>query len=423
MLTVAFLSNQFPSPIETYVIDQLEELRRRSVRVVAGSVWRTRAKANAHAPRIAADVVLIPLRAILAVRAAWLCVRRWGRIAPLIGRIAIQGKEGVSQRLKTVAHTYLGACYAVALEGRGIEHIHAHHGYFGSWIALTAARLLGLPFSMTLYGSDLLLHAAYLDTKLEQCAFCLTISEFNRQYILQHFPDAEAGKIEVVRLGVDVFERSETPVAEKDVPFTLLAVGRLHPVKNHAFLVRACSELLARKVSFRCFIVGQGPERSNLESLIQDSGLSGHVHLLGYVSQEERDALYDEADIVVLTSRSEGIPVVLMEAMGRGKLVLAPSITGIPELVIEGKTGFLYAPGEMGDFVDHILFVQSLLQAQNNPESKLDTPLDRIRSAAQRHIRQNFDRQKNLKLFGDVFLQRLTQSEVVPDENPILQQI
>jgi len=309
------------------------------------------------------------------------------------------------------------------LEGRGIEHIHAHHGYFGSWIALTAARLLGLPFSMTLYGSDLLLHATYLDTKLEHCAFCLTISEFNRQYILQHFPDVEPGKIEVVRLGVGVFKRSETPVAEKDVPFTLLAVGRLHLVKDHAFLVRACSELLARKVSFRCFIVGQGPERSNLESLIQESGLNGHVHLLGYVSQEKRDALYDEADMVVLTSRSEGIPVVLMEAMGRGKLVLAPAITGIPELVIEGKTGFLYKPGEMGDFVDHILFVRSLLQAQNNPESKLDPPLDRIRGAAQRHIRQNFDRQKNLKLFGDVFLQRVTQAEVVLDENSILQQI
>ncbi len=51
------------------------------------------------------------------------------------------------------------------------------------------------------------------------------------------------------------------------------------------------------------------------------------------------DSLYDRADVVVLTSRSEGIPLVLMEAMARGKIVLAPAITGIPELVIARQTG------------------------------------------------------------------------------------
>ena len=63
-----------------------------------------------------------------------------------------------------------------------------HHGYFGSWIGMVAARLLGVSFSLTLHGSDLLLDGAYLDTKLENCRFCVTISEYNRRYILEHFP-------------------------------------------------------------------------------------------------------------------------------------------------------------------------------------------------------------------------------------------
>ena len=58
-----------------------------------------------------------------------------------------------------------------------------------------------------------------------------------------------------------------------------------------------------------------------------------------------------------MTSRSEGIPLVLMEAMARGKPVLAPAITGIPELVISGKTGFLYEPGSVENFVELILII------------------------------------------------------------------
>ena len=79
------------------------------------------------------------------------------------------------------------------------------------------------------------------------------------------------------------------------------------------------------------------------------------------------------ADVVVLTSRSEGIPLVLMEAMARGRIVLAPAITGIPEIVIPGKTGFLYAPGALQDFVAKILFLQrSMCAGGSSAVSRLD---------------------------------------------------
>ena len=92
-------------------------------------------------------------------------------------------------------------------------------------------------------------------------------------------------------------------------------------------------------MTFECLIAGEGPERRNLESLIRRCGLEERVTLLGHVPREHMDSLYDRADVVVLTSRSEGIPLVLMEAMARGKIVLAPAITGIPELVIAGRDG------------------------------------------------------------------------------------
>src|ERR1700690_4242714 len=141
------------------------------------------------------------------LRAMWLGVRRVKRIRPLISRVVLHGREGPIKRFKALAHTGLGACYAVLLEGRGVNHIHVHHGYLGSWIAMVAARQLGVKFSMTLHGSDLLLHATYLDTKLESCTFCLTVSEYNRNYILEHYPKVDAGKVVVARLGVEVSER------------------------------------------------------------------------------------------------------------------------------------------------------------------------------------------------------------------------
>lgn len=433
MLTVAFLANLFPSPIEPYVSDEIAELHRRGVRVIAGSV---RGTARAEIPQIslAAEIVVLPLQPLVCARAAWLCLRKWNCIAPLIGRIALQGKEGLGRRLKAMVHTFLGSCYAVKLQNYGIDHIHAHHGYFGSWVAMTAARLLEVPFSMTLYGSDLLLHAAYLDAKLQNCAFCLNVSEFNRQHILQHYPEVDPAKLPVLRLGVDVPEHLGSVTTREetsDAPLVMLAVGRLHRVKDHAFLVRACAELHRRNVPFQCFVVGDGPEREHLARQIQECNLSQEVRLLGYVSREERDALYDRADLVVLTSRSEGIPVVLMEAMARGKLVLAPAITGIPELVIHGKTGFLYEAGQLDDFVERLISIRALSQAVHPRESgeaggncAEPSRLEWIRRGARVHVRENFNRTTNVKRFGDLFLRRVApHAKGIADENFILQQI
>lgn len=445
MLTVAYLANQFPSAVEPYVIAEIEELRRRGVRVIAGSVRKPRP--GDVAAQCEPEVALQPLPAIILLRAILVCVRRWKQILPLIVRVVFRGGEGPFKRMKALVHTWLGACYAVLLEKQGVDHIHVHHGYFGSWIAMTAARLLDVPFSMTLHGSDLLQHGVYLDVKLESCSFCLTVSEYNRRYILEHYPIVDAGKVLVARLGVEISERDALPVPMLETsgdPFRLLAVGRLHAVKDHAFLVRACAKLQELNVRFECSIAGDGPERRNLGYQIRACNLKERVTLLGHVAREPMDSLYDRADVVVLTSRSEGIPLVLMEAMARRKIVLAPAITGIPELVIAGKTGFLYAPGSLEDFVARLLFIHllkppSLVRPAAIPASPPQAPdhpdlphhillaarrLDWVRHAARVQVRHNFNRRWNLESFGDMFLDRISpHTERVPHEGFVLQQI
>ena len=171
-------------------------------------------------------------------------------------------------------------------------------------------------------------------------------------------------------------------------------------MKNYAFLIRACAALRDQGLDFLCWIVGDGPERPALEKLIDDLRLRDRVLLLGHVPRADLSGYYRYADLIALTSLSEGLPVVLMEAMTHEKLVLAPAITGIPELVEHGRTGFLYEQGSLTEFVSTVRWIL---------ERKAS--LGGVERAAAENIAANYDRQRNLRQFADQFLQRIAQSE------------
>lgn len=416
MPTIAYIANDFPNQVEWYVADEIRELRRQGAVVVPCSGRRVPIDRVPHADRgLAGEAIwLRPLRLRLAIAAGLLCARNARVLADIFRRILWEGHEPLQRRLRALAHTLLGAALALRLQQRGVAHIHAHHGYYASWIAMIAARLLNVPFSLTLHGSDLLINGSYLDLKLKHCDFCRTISEYNRGYILAHFPQIDPAKIQVERLGVEVPATTIAEVhdSEKKRPLNLLAVGRLHAVKNHQLLVRACYLLRECGVDVRCWIVGEGEERRRLQFLIQELQLRAVVRLVGAVPRERVGRYYDIADLVVLTSKSEGIPLVLMEAMARARIVLAPAITGIPELVIDGKTGFLYQADDLEGFVWRVDQIGRSLDA-----------LTLVRRAARERVKTHFDRQQNLQRTARTFLDRFRRAEGVEYENPVLQQI
>src|SRR4029077_9411762 len=130
---LAYLAIQFPSAVEPYVVDEIEELKSRGVRVIAGSVREPHLD-QISSVRCVPEIVLQSLQVAVLLRGLWLCLREWKKILPLAKRVILHGREGPSKRIKALAHTWLAACYAVLLEGKDVDHIHAHHGYFGSWI-------------------------------------------------------------------------------------------------------------------------------------------------------------------------------------------------------------------------------------------------------------------------------------------------
>jgi colanic acid/amylovoran biosynthesis glycosyltransferase len=414
MTTVAYIANEFPSSIEPYVMDEIRELRNRGLRVIACSGKRIAPSSLGERERefwdctrfsqpISDTEIIHAIRRLASDRRSL-----WQLLKPVVKEFP----KAPARRIRSLGHTVMGAALAEDLAPFAVEHIHAHHGYFASWMALVAARLLGISFSFTLHGSDLLVRADLLAAKLRACKFCVTISDFNRDYVLRNYSATPPWKVLVRRLGVDPMpilldESSES----RPRRVGLLAVGRLHRVKNYPFLIQACAALRDEGTDFLCWIVGEGPERRTLERLIRELRLQDQVLLRGQIPQSELSAFYRHADLVVLTSHSEGLPVVLMEAMAHGRLVLAPAISGIPELIEHRRNGFLYLSGSLTDFVG---MAQWILDHK--------AYLHEVGRAAAQTISASYDRQRNVSLFADDFLRCISQPEPVYAHS-LLQQV
>ncbi len=405
MSTVAYIANEFPSQLEPYVVDEVLELRRRGVSVICCSGKRSSAALLAERELELWQETLFfqPLSDQELLRATRLLFSNIPRLKTIASPVFRDRRTRLLRRLRTLGHSVMGSAMADRLAPHAPTHIHAHHGYFASWMALTAASLLNIGFSFTLHGSDLLKRGDLLAVKLRACRFCITISDYNRRYILQNYPETQPDKVIVQRMGVDrvlPWRESPTSLDGAPPPFRILSVGRLHPVKDHRFLLRACAALRDEGVDFICRIVGEGPEHQALQALIVAGKLESHVSLLGHLSRSDLAIYYRDFDLAVMTSKSEGIPVALMEAMAYRKLVLAPAITGIPELVEHQRTDFLYQQGSLTDFVSAVRWIASN-----------QTSLESIRRAAAASIAASYDRQRNLSAFADHFLARISHPE------------
>jgi glycosyltransferase involved in cell wall biosynthesis len=134
----------------------------------------------------------------------------------------------------------------------------------------------------------------------------------------------------------------------------MLCVGRLVPAKGQHILLEACILLKKEGVRFQLTFVGDGPDRDSLEQFSALAGLNDMVTFTGALGQDKVRDYYDKADLFVLASFAEGVPVVLMEAMAKEIPVISTRITGIPELIEHDCDGLLATPGDAVDLARQI---------------------------------------------------------------------
>jgi peptidoglycan/xylan/chitin deacetylase (PgdA/CDA1 family) len=208
-------------------------------------------------------------------------------------------------------------------------------------------RELGGPsFSFTAHGIETFDAPEFqaLDEKVSRASFTVGVSEFGRSQLCRWSDPAHWGRIHVVRCGVDeqFLGRPPAPIPEAR---RLVCVARLAPEKGHLPLLHAVGHLRDAGRTFELVLVGEGPMRTALEGLARRLGIDGLVRFTGWQDNAGviRELLASRA--LVLPSFSEGLPVVLMEALALGRPCIATQITGVPELVEPGVTGWLVPAG------------------------------------------------------------------------------
>jgi glycosyltransferase involved in cell wall biosynthesis len=188
-----------------------------------------------------------------------------------------------------------------------------------------------------------------LAEKVSTAAFTIAISDFGRSQLMAVAERDRWRDIHVVRCGLELDRFAvdrHGAQRELDEPH-ILSVGRLIHIKGQALLIEAIAQLSARGVAARLTLVGDGPTRAELERLTERLGVADRVTFTGAVGQDHIQSIYRSADVFCLPSMAEGLPVVFMEAMALRLPVVATRIMGVPELVEDGKTGLLVAPGRV----------------------------------------------------------------------------
>jgi glycosyltransferase involved in cell wall biosynthesis len=240
----------------------------------------------------------------------------------------------------------------VDLDRRGVDVIHSHEFTMAVYGA-AAGRSLGKRHVITMHGNQWVMDARRRRWALK-CAFgasdaVVAVSEDTRKHLLESMRlDSDA--VVTIPNGIPAPqgdpERPRQEFALRSDETLLLAVGNLTERKGHIVLLRALRRLLegGLTVPWRLIVAGEGPERPSLEAFIKDGGMESRVHLPGHRS--DISDLQAAAEIMVMPSLWEGLPLAVLEGMHAGNAVIGSNASGIPEAIRDGVDGFLVTPGD-----------------------------------------------------------------------------
>jgi glycosyltransferase involved in cell wall biosynthesis len=347
---VAYLTGEYPRATDTFIQREVAALRARGLTVETCSIRRTgvehhvgeEQRSEAARTFHVLEQTGKPLRSLKAHLAALRAPGRYLRALRLAWKTAPGGIKGHIYNLIYFAEAVVLADH---MRRRGVVHLHNHIAKSSCTVAMLASAVSGIPYSFTLHGPDIFFEPYHwrLDEKIARAAFVACISHFCRSQAMIFSAPAHWDRLHIVHCGVDpaLYDRPRASQGKR-----LLFVGRLAAVKGVPVLFRALRDVGPDHPDLHLTLIGDGPERRALEDQARAMGLSGMVTFAGYKGQAEVAQALRETDILVLPSFAEGLPVVLMEALAARVPVLTTRIAGVGELVEDGISGRLVAPGD-----------------------------------------------------------------------------
>lgn len=336
---IGYVAKVFPRLSETFIVTELLAHEQAGLDIEVFSL-RPSSDRGAHAAhgRLRAPITDIPEDVTL------------GCLLDELARDPLGLAESLAEARDEHPREVLQALRLAALvRERGIGHLHAHFANVAATVTRMAARLAGVPYSITAHAKDIFHEDVCLEQLrrvLADAAAVVTVSDFNVAHLRSVCPAATA-RLHRVYNGLDLARFPFRPPATR--PPRIVGVGRLVEKKGFGDLVAACALLAAEGRRFECRIVGGGALEAELRSTAGRLGLEHVVTFTGPVSQETvREEIAGAAAfaapcVVGADGNRDGLPTVLLEAMALGTPCVATDVTGIPEVLLDGRTGLAVA--------------------------------------------------------------------------------
>ncbi len=352
-MKIAFIVNNFPIVSQTFILNQITGLLdlghdveifanfNPKERIVHPDVEKYHLMERVN---YFDDMILIPDSAIMRVlKAIYLiilnCHKKPLKILKALN-VFKYGKEALSFRLFYLTVPFLDKDFDI---------IHCHFGPNGIVGAYLKELALDSKLITTFHGYDLSSFVLNNDRNIYNFLFSkgdlfMPISEHWKERLVEMGCDEK--EIMVHHMGIDLehFKFFERPITEN---IKILSVGRLVEKKGHEYAIKAVAKVVSKHKTIIYQIAGDGPLKCELESLVTKLGIENYIKFLGNVVDDELLKLYRDSHIFALPSVTagngdqEGIPVVLMEAQATGLPVISTFHSGIPEVVADGKSGYL----------------------------------------------------------------------------------
>ena len=293
----------------------------------------------------------------------------------------------LSARKRSFKYFLIGASLARRTDRKTLL-IHSHFARTAAFAAMWAGKLLHIPFTLTTHAVDIFVpdREELVKYMFKEADKIFTISSFNRDYISSRYGDELKQKITVTHLGLDLDSLPVRLKTVNPVPVILCTASGLGEKKGMSVLIETCRILEDRDVDYICRVIGSNIEGILLEKYRQDVkelGLENCLEFIGLLPSDNVMKQLSEADIFVLPSiRAEngdmdGIPVSLMESMAVGVPTVSTLLSGIPELIENGKDGILVPPGNSAELADAI---EKLLSDRNFAEELGRQGTEKVRS-------------------------------------------
>jgi colanic acid/amylovoran biosynthesis glycosyltransferase len=348
---IAYFIHTFPQYSSTFINDEVDEMRRQGATIRLFAVQRPSDQEFPPAFKRFRDET----RYVFPMHFGLFFLRHLNslltRPAPYLGvlsSILRHEKLNLKEKRRTLFHFAEAIYLYPEIRKSGCNHIHVHFLLGNASIAYFLAKVYGLTYSLTAHGSDIFVEKVFQSEKLSESLYTRVATEYNANVLKPLLGMGKGNRLQVIPFGIEKPQfvgSRKTNAASKSI--RIVSVGRLIWQKAQSLLVQACEKLVQEGFDFHLRLIGEGPLRNELETQVKNSGLNGVITFVGALPRDEVWQEYSNADLFVLSSVSEGSPIVILEAIASGLPVIAPALHGIPEMFHDGEEGLLFETGSM----------------------------------------------------------------------------